>query len=208
MILKKILDAFKKEKETIGKEKKDKIFTSLKKFKTEEIAIMEFERSKSKLFDVSRWSDMPGITSTFKLFNWKGEDLHDIKPSKGDYIYIKLPGPLPENWVTIIAIEEQEDFAEFIVSPSPKPQARGKEKDEIEHFFVDEATSTFRINREGDTLFAYEIGKDEWINNQGKEAANREWINTLIAAGGWMAFQKIQWEKLTDYLVHEIEIEE
>lgn len=48
--------------------------------------------------------------------------------------------------------------------------------------------------------------KNEGINNKGKEAGNRKLINTLIAEGGWAAFQKFQWEKLTDYLVHKIEI--
>ena len=49
------------------------------------------------------------------------------------------------------------------------------------------------------------LREDEAINNQGEEAAGRKWINTLIAAGAWLGFQKIQWEKLTDYLVHKPE---
>jgi hypothetical protein len=56
------------------------------------------------------------------------------------------------------------------------------------------------------TLFAFEIGKNEGINNQGEDAGDRKLINTLIAEGGWAGFQELQWKKLTDYLVHRIEI--
>jgi len=187
------------------KETKDKLFSSLKKYDTEKEAKEAFLVSKTKLFNINLWSKLPGITSSFLLHDAEGNK-KTTTPNIGDFILIELPGPLPENWVTITEIIDNSNMGQIIVSPSPKPTAKGKEKGEIEHFFIDEATSTFRVTREGDTIFGFEIGKDEGINNEGKEAANREWINTLIAQGGWAGFQKLQWEKLTDYLVHKIEI--
>jgi hypothetical protein len=118
-----------------------------------------------------------------------------------------LPGPVPENWVIVTDIQQQENSAEFTVSPSTDPRAKGSEREEIKHFFIDEATSTFRVKLLDKTLFAYEIGKNEGINNQGKEAGKRKLINTLISEGGWAGFQEFQWKKITDYLVHEIEID-
>jgi hypothetical protein len=187
------------------KDTKDKLFSSLKKYDTEKEAKEAFLVSKSKLFNINMWSKLPGITSSFSLHDSNGNK-KKANPKIGDYILIKLPGPLPENWVIIVDLVDTSTLSQIIVSPSSKPKAKGHEKNEIEHFFIDEATSTFRITREGDTLFAFEIGKDEGINNEGQKAANRELINSLIAQGGWAGFQKLQWEKLTDYLVHKIEI--
>ncbi|MCL6257570.1 hypothetical protein M3O96_00615 [Aquiflexum sp. TKW24L] len=194
-----------------GEDVKDKFFSSQNEFENEAIAEREFERSKKKLFSVNEWSNMPGITSSFQLYKSKGEIKFTNDPEEGDFIMITLPGKLPENWVKIIEIKDSTDIAEFTVSPSPQPKRtklnRNEEEDETEHFFTSDATSTFMIKREGLVIYAYEIGKDEAINNQGEEAAGRKWINTLIAAGGWLGFQKIQWEKLTDYLVHNLELE-
>jgi hypothetical protein len=207
-IVNKIKDKIVKEKEVLeGEESKDKFFYSQQEFPNEANAKSEFERSKRKLFDVNQWSNLPGVTSSFQLFKPSGEIKFTDNPEVGDYIKILLPGPMPENWVKVIDVEEGIDSAEFTVSPSPKPKSKGK-SEETDHFFTSDATSTFRVNRKGNIIFGYEIGKDESINNQGEEAAGREWINTLIAQGGWLGFQKVQWEKLTDFLVHLIEIEE
>jgi hypothetical protein len=94
--------------------------------------------------------------------------------------------------------------AEFTVQPSGEPSQGGDEAgEEIEHFFRKEARSTFRVQLQGNTLIASEIGRHESINNQGAEAGNRAVINTVIAKGGWALGQKLQWQKLTDYLVHQ-----
>jgi hypothetical protein len=194
-----------------GEKATDKFFSSQNEFANEAIAESEFERSKRKLFSVNEWSNMPGITSSFQLYKAKGEIKFTNNPEEGDFIMISLPGNLPENWVKIIEIKDSFDTAEFTVSPSPQPKRtkinKIEEEEETEHFFTSDATSTFMIKRDGKIIYAYEVGKDETINNQGEEAAGRKWINTLIAAGGWLGFQKIQWEKLTDYLVHNLELE-
>ncbi len=208
MGVKKVIQKIWKEKKVLeGEATKNKFYSAQKDFETEEIAREEFKRSKAKLFNVNRWSDMPGITSSFQLCNELGEKKQATQPLVGDYLYIELPGPTPPNWVKVIDIKVEDDFAEFTVSPSANPRAKGEESEEIKHFFIDEATSTFRVHREGRTIFGYEIGKNEGINNEGKEAGDRGLINTVIAEGGWAAFQKIQWEKFADYVVHNIEIE-
>lgn len=57
-------------------------------------------------------------------------------------------------------------------------------------------------------IIAYEIGRTQGIYNKGREAGEREIVNILIAEGGWAGFQKLQWKKLTDYLIHQIELKE
>lgn len=189
-----------------GEETKNKHFSSQNDFPDETMARKEFDRAKQKLFDVEKWSELPGFSSEFKLYDDQGEPRRAKKPKVGDFILINLPVPKIANWVKVLDIKEEEDLAEFVVSPSEDPRQKGDK--EIKHFFIDEATSTFRVKREAHTVFGYEIGKNEAINNQGKEAGDRGLINTLVAEGGWALFQKLQWEKLTDYLVHKVEIEE
>ena len=182
-----------------GEATKDRQYSSENTFSDEELAKKEFERSKKKLFDVNKWSDLSAPNSGFELYNHLGERSFAEKPAKGDFIKIDLPGPAPENWVKVIDIKASADMAEFTVSPSEDPREKNGE---IEHFFIKEATSTFRVKREGKTIYGFEIGKNEGINNEGYEAAERELINTLIAEGGWAGFQEYQWQKVTDYYVH------
>lgn len=199
----------KKEKKVLeGEESRNTFYSSQNDFPDRATAVREFERSKKKLFDVNRWSAMPGLTCEFVLYTPQGKEKDRGQPEVGDFLFINLPGPAPENWVKVIDIKVENEQAEFIVSPSPDPREKGEGEKEIEHFFGDEATSTFRVRLRAKSIFAYEIGKDERINNKGPEAGNRKVLNTLIAEGGWAGIQKIQWRNLTDYLVHKTELEE
>jgi|SRR5690554_4346601 len=207
MVFKKIIKKIQEEKEVIlGDATKDKLYSSDQEFPSEELAAKEFKRSVQKLFHVNQWSEMPGITSTFELHDPKGIAKPGSRPEVKDYIKIVLPGPVPENWVTVVDAQESNTSAEFTVSPSINPTKRSEEQDEIEHFFIAEATSTFKVQLEGTKISAYEIGKREGINND-RDAGNRKLINTLIATGGWAGVQEFQWNKLTDFLVHKIELE-
>lgn len=189
-----------------GEGVKDELYSSEKEYATEEEAVREFEKATEKLFLVNEWSRLPGISSEFMLYNSRGERKSG-KAQLHDYIKINLPGPVPENWVIVTRINKQDRMKEFVVSPSKDPTEFNKNPEQIEHFFVDEATSTFRIECEGKKLYAAEIGKNEGVNNEGMEAGKRKLINTLIAEGGWAGVQKMQWEKLTDYLVGHIALE-
>jgi hypothetical protein len=186
---------------------KDKTYTSHNRFKNRQLLYERFEKSKAKLFNVNQWSGLPGITSSFQLYAPTGEKIFREKPRVNDYIKIVLPGPFPENWVVVSGITEEVDLANFRVHPSENPVDKWQQQKEIEHFFIKEASSTFQVQIKGTSIYAYEIGKNEAINNEGYEAGDRKLINTILAKGGWAGFQKYQWQKVLDYLVHKIEIE-
>ena len=184
-----------------GKGSKDKKFCTENSFATGHDAKNAFEKSKQKLFDVNSWTKMEGINSTFILHNNSGKKVSG--PAKeGYFIKIELPGAKIENWVQITDVKTEKDLAEFTVHPSEKPMKKPEPEAEVKHFFAKEASSTFRVILEAKTIKAFEIGKNEKINNNSDEAGNRGLLNTLIAEGGWAGFQKIQWNKLTKYLVH------
>lgn len=203
MGIKDILNSIGKEARVVaGEETKDRTYTSSHSYPDEASARAAFARATARLFDVNGWSLLPGISSKFGLYDTAGVRKATKRPEVGDYIQIDLPGPVPENWVRVTRVHTGPDEAEFVVRPSPDPR-KGSEagKEEVEHFFHREASSTFRVDRQGATLNGWEIGKNEGINNQDEQAGNRGVINTLVAEGGWALFQELQWKKLTDYLV-------
>ena len=208
MGLKNIINKVKEEAKVLqGEASKDKVYTTSNTFPDEATARQAFENAKAKLFDVNRWSNLPGINSTFTLYDLTGKQVDGPVNKPGDYIKIDLPGPTPENWVHITEVNIEENRAEFIVHPSKEPQQPAEDGAEIKHFFAKEASSTFRVELNETTLTGYEIGKNEAINNQGEEAGDRAVANTLIAEGGWAGIQALQWNKLTAYLVHKEEAE-
>jgi hypothetical protein len=184
-----------------GDKSKDKEYSNERAFPDVMTAEKAFTDSKRKLFDINGWSDMEGINSKFLLYDQHGKPTSG-EPQPGYFIKIELAGPPVENWVEITELRNEPELAEFIVHPSVKPSERSDADAEIKHFFVKESSSTFRVVREDNILRAFEIGRDEMINNQGDESGDRSLLNTLIAEGGWAGFQKIQWDKLTRYLVH------
>jgi hypothetical protein len=201
-LVKKAFSRVEKEAKVIkGEETKDKVYKSKKTFDSLEEAEVFLEEARKRLFDVNKWSYLPKlINSVFQLYTPQGARSSAEKPVVGDYISIELPGPFPLNWVRVLDIKEGEDFSEFTVAPSEDPTDK-ENTEQIKHFFHKEATSTFRIERKGNTMHAYEIGKNEAVNTEDPESGNREVVNTVVAEGGWAAFQKIQWKNLTDYLV-------
>ncbi len=188
----------------MGEEGKDKLFSTENEYETEAEARAAFQKSVDKLFYVNGWSDIGGINSTFTHYTHYGQPAKGKKAGVGDYIKIELPGAKIENWVQVVNIKNDETGTEFTVRPSAKPEEKQEpgEGEETKHFFTEEASSTFRVERIGTKIIAYELGLNEVINNDGEEAGGRGALNTLIAEGGWAFFQKLQWDKLTAYLVH------
>ncbi len=185
----------------LGDKSKDKQYSNERAYPDTNKAQKAFERSKQKLFDINGWSKMQGINSKFALHDEAGKPITGEAKS-GHFIKIELPGPKIENWVQVSAVKNEPEVAEFVVHPSKKPEDKGDPAAEIKHFFTEAASSTFRVVRQGNTIKAFEIGRNETINNQGDDSGNRALLNTLIAESGWAGIQKIQWEKLTSYLVH------
>ena len=184
-----------------GEQAKDSQFSSTQTYPDEPAAAHAFERSKEKLFKVEAWSAISSLSSTFTLYDASGKRKKDQPVQAQDYICIQLPGPFPENWVQVTSVHSGEKEAHFTVSPSQSPRTQQEDNPgEVKHFFTGQASSTFKVTQEGNTLTACEIGKDEVVNNQGEQAGDRPVVNTLVAAGGWAGFQKVQWQLVTDYL--------
>jgi len=182
-----------------GDATKDVVYVSQHTFADDAETDAAFARSIDKLLDVNGWSGLSSFSADFELHDQNGQPKAD-RVAVGDYIKIVLPGPMPENWVHVIDYSAQENQVDFTVRPTHDPAKANTA--ETDHFFTEEARSVFRVERAGTTIKASEIGRDEAINNHQPEAGDRAIINTAIAAGGWLFYQKLQWKLLTDYLVH------
>ncbi|QMW01577.1 hypothetical protein [Spirosoma foliorum] len=202
MKLKSIVDQLQHEAKVVqGEATKDSIYVSHTTLPDERAADEAFARSVTKLLNVNGWSALSSIAADFALYSSAGKAKPEGPVDVGDFIQIVLPGPTPENWVRVIHKSLDSKRAEFTVQPSPDPMANNP--DQIEHFFNDQARSTFRVELKDSTVRAFQIGQQEGINNQQPQAGDRALINTLIAETGWLFYQKIQWQLLTDYLVQE-----
>ena len=180
---------------------KNRCFKNYREYKTTVEARNAFIESKKKLFDVKQWSALPGYTATFEVYNPVQQKFHsEIKV--GYYIKISFSKLLPHNWVKITDIFKSDTLAFIKVRPARDPN---KNNNQIAHFLVENASSTFKVEIKGHTIFGYEVGCDEFINNKGEQAGNRKIINTIIAIGGWLGIQNLQCNKLTNYLVHKTE---
>jgi hypothetical protein len=207
MGIKKIVDKIKKEVKAVqGEEAKDKLYQNEQEYPDAVSAHTAFEESKKKLFNVNLWSNLAGINSTFELYDERGRKTTAETPKVGYYVKITLPASNVENWVNVSDIRVEDNLAEFTVNPSEEPNPPANEEAVTKHFFTKDASSTFRVELQGNRLTASEIGKNESINNHGEESGNRAILNTLVAEGGWAGFQALQWDKLTSYLVHQQEV--
>ncbi|MVM33399.1 hypothetical protein GO755_25395 [Spirosoma sp. HMF4905] len=183
-----------------GEATKDVTYSSQQTFPDEVTTSAAFNRSIEKLWNVAAWSNLSPFTATFKLFDSAGQPKVGCVPQQDDYIQVIIPGPAPENWVQVTHTYSGEKWAEFTVRPSHDPHKPPSAQ--IDHFFHAEARSTFRVERTGTTITAYEIGRYEGINRDSPQAGHRGLVNTVMAEVGWLFYQKLQWKHLTDYLVH------
>ncbi len=201
MKLKTIVETIQHESKVVqGEATKDVIYASQHIYPDESAAKKAFANSITKLLHVNGWSALSNFSADFALYNPIGRPKPDGPADVGDFVQIILPGPIPENWVRVSHKLCDEQLVEFTVQPCSNPLA--DKPDQIEHFFSEQARSTFRVELSGGTIRAFEIGQHEGINNQQPQAGERAVINTLIAETGWLFYQKMQWKLLTDYLVH------
>jgi hypothetical protein len=185
-----------------GKKSKDRIYYTRKTFDTLQEAETVFKEATSRLFDINNWSNVNIATSKFVLYNSNAKPTSETKPQKDYYIKVNLPGPTPDNWVIVINVKEDVNTAEFTVSPCPNPTIKDQNDLVTEHFFKSNSTSTFRVSLRDRIVSAYEIGRNESINNRQPEAGKRSAINTAISEVGWAGFQTHQWQNLTDYFMY------
>lgn len=162
-----------------------------------------FLLGKERMLSVNHWHEYAGaLSGVFTLTDSHGKELRR-KAHKGDYLKIQLPGP-GENagkgydWVHIEAIQ-YDDFPDTnseTIAMIARPVAAPIGNDHnTAHFFSDDATSTFSIQRKGKKVIATYHGRNEVANTETDNLLDKA-RNALMALGAMLGLSELQWKSL------------
>lgn len=157
---------------------------------------------KERLLSVNGWHSLAGTgTADFQLTDDKGNEIKR-KPQPGDHFRISIPAPgtvtgQGYDWVRVEAIEEEQDLTAIRVRPATNPQ---NERNDIAHFFSDEATSSFIVKKQGNRITAGVYGRNEKPNTDTEKVVDKL-RNAAVATGAISGFSKIQWKSLVNGFV-------
>jgi hypothetical protein len=176
------------------------------RFDTREEAVEFYDRVRQRLQDVEHWHEMTGAGSArFYLCDARGEEKAGT-PAQGDHFRIGLPAPGSPagegyDWVRIETVEEnadsERDCQRFALRVRPTDNPRNA-SDDVAHFFSDEATSTFMVERQGTTVTASIHGRNETPNTDQTDSLLDKARNALIALPATTGLAKVQWSRLVE----------
>jgi hypothetical protein len=160
-----------------------------------------FLHARDNLLHVNNWHGLSGPhTACFQLTDQYGKEA-DREVIPGDYLRINIPGPgnvkTGFDWVKVENVEEQithsyHTWTSIKVRPSSSPD-HGTYG--TAHFFSEQATSSFIVERKGNVVLACVIGKNEKVNEH-----SQGWLdtmrNTIVAFAAMIGLNKPQWKSL------------
>lgn len=174
------------------------------------LALKVYTQAKRRLLNVNAWEKFCGASGAdFKLIDGQGREDEGLA-KENDYFKINVPGPGNASghgydWVKIENIQDnsdagaEEESITITVRPSSNPDSSRKEAD---HFFSEEATSTFTVSRLGNTVTAAVYGRNEKPNTTSENIIDKV-RNAIVATAAIAAGSKIQWKLLADGLLAE-----
>jgi hypothetical protein len=169
-----------------------------------------FEMARLNLLQVNRWHELAGSGSAiFSIVEQDGE-IGTECVKEGNYLRISIPG-IPgspagdgDDWVKVENIIEHEDSnSQFIavrVRPT-SPPGSSSAREKTAHFFSDDATSTFYVERKGRIVMAAVYGRNEMPNIKTKGFLSKM-RNLVVAIGAMIGLNKSQWKNLVKGLVN------
>lgn len=167
-----------------------------------------FNIVKQRLLDVNHWQQRAGAaTARFQLTDAQGNEVNRTV-QEGDYFKIDIPGPGPVtgegyDWVQVETIKEtaRADGEQIAIQVRPASNPNNDRTD-VAHFFSEEASSCFIVQREGTQVTAAVHGRNEKPNTHTETLVDKA-RNAAVATGAVAAFSKLQWKSLVNGLVKE-----
>jgi len=172
----------------------------------EEEAKAFYKEVKNRLLQVNSWQQYAGAaTAEFILCNAEGGNVNRA-PQTGDYFKIDIPGPGPVtgdgfDWVVVEAVDEthEKGVERTIIRVRPASNPTNN-KGDVAHFFSEEATSNFIVERTGNKVTAAVLGRNETPNTSAEKVVDKA-RNAAVATGAVTAFSKLQWKSLVKGLL-------
>ncbi len=175
-------------------------------YETFKDAVAAYQASTQRLLNITEWHSYAGTgTAEFQLTDKNGKEVNRLA-EEGDHFQIDIPGPGSKSgdgydWVQIESItsetENNTEFTAIKVRPATSPQ---NSKQDIAHFFNDDASSTFLVKREGKTLSAEVHGRNEHANTETESLIDKT-RNVIVAAGAMIGLSDVQWKSLVKGLI-------
>lgn len=161
---------------------------------------------KKRLLTINEWGKIAGtLSATFQLTNSQGHEINTF-PVKGNYFKIDIPAPAIASgegydWVQIEDVKEQSDAdGEFVVLRVRPASSPVNNKEDVAHFYTDEATSNFIVKREGKKVTAGVYGRNEKPNVKAETLIDKA-RNAIVGSGAVSGFSKLQWKALVSGLL-------
>lgn len=126
---------------------------------------------------------------------------------EGDYFLINIPGRGllsggGYDCVQVVKITESKKSGKDETGITVKPVSNPKNSDpDTAHFFTDDASSTFIVRREGNTIYAEVHGRNERANTNSENIIDKA-RNLIVATGAMLGLSEVQWKSLTKVLLN------
>ena len=167
-----------------------------------------FLACRERLLNINDWGKIAGaLSAEFKLTDAAG-NLVSEKPKVGYYIKIDIPGPGTKagqgyDWVRIESIEEDikadAPGESILIRVRPAENPKNAQQD-VAHFFNSQASSSFTVHREGNTVTAGVHGRNEVPNTQTESLLDKT-RNSAVAVAAIIGFNAPQWKSLVKGLL-------
>jgi len=159
-----------------------------------------FQRLIQKLFNIEQWNAESNLSS-FKLFDENGSAQTEKIAAIGDFVRITLPGSGKDDWVKIVEIYETADEIVLTVQPSHNPTDK-QNKSTTSHFFTDDSTNNFCLQKQGSKINFYVVGLSEKSNTEDTSSIVETVRNFATAnIGHFLGIQKAQWQNFCDNFI-------
>ena len=159
------------------------------------------KKRRRRLLNINHWQKYASpATAAFYLCDDKGVEV-ERPPQKGDHFKIDIPGPGSItgdgfDWVQIEGLEEINEEDEESIAIHVRPVTNPtNEKQDVAHFFSDEATSCFIVERKKNQVSAAVYGRNEKPNTSAEKIVDKA-RNAAVATGAVSGFSKLQWKSL------------
>ena len=207
---KKVMAEIRKKKPTVPKQQEGakKDIEHVVEVTDDNAARKLFMIARNRLVNVNQWHEYAtGISATFRLCDRFGDEVNRTA-EKGDHFKIDLPGPGSNegkgyDWVQIEDVEDRsnsegdEEYIGIRVRPTSNPKEKGED---VAHFFKDESTSSFVIERHGRIVTATVYGRNEKPNTSTGNLIDKV-RNAIVGATAILGFSNIQWKNLVKGLL-------
>lgn len=159
-----------------------------------------FQRLIQKLFNIEQWNAESNLSS-FALFDENGFAKMEKIAAVGDFIRVTLPGSGKDDWVKIVEIHDAADEIVLTVQPSSNPTDK-EDNSTTSHFFTNDSTNNFCLQKKGIELNFYVIGLGEKSNIKDTSGIVETVRNFATAnIGHFLGIQKAQWQNFCDNFV-------